>query len=183
MIGKKNTVSIIGFEDYAISKDGIVTSYKGSYPRELKASVVNPGYPIVILQNGNIKKKFYIHRLVAIYFIPNPNNLDTVNHINGIKTDNCLENLEWLSKKDNNKHAFNTGLQASRESRKSTKISNTELQNLYKDGHSGKFTCQELATKYNLSRAYVWELSIGKYNKEVIGLKPFNHVMVKGKRK
>ena len=130
---------------------------------------------IFLLSNGSKQVKFYIHRLIALNFIPNPNNLDTVNHINGIKTDNSIENLEWLSRADNIRHSFTAGLQPKREQRPYTKINNTDLINLYKDGHSGKYSIRELSVKYNLSKGYVGDLSRGLYNKE-LGLKPFNHI-------
>lgn len=53
-------------------------------------------------------KNFKVHRLVAMQFIPNPNNLSDVNHKNGIKDDNRVENLEWLSHSDNILHSFRT---------------------------------------------------------------------------
>ena len=51
-----------------------------------------------------------IHRLVAFAFIPNPNNLSDINHKDGNKENNCIENLEWISKSQNTLHAYQTGL-------------------------------------------------------------------------
>lgn len=69
------------------------------------------GYFKVVLSKNNKKTKFYIHRLVGEYILGNPTNEDCINHKNGIKTDNDPENLEWCSVADNNRHAFETGLQ------------------------------------------------------------------------
>lgn len=68
------------------------------------------GYKDIVFVKEKIKKHFYIHRLVAQAFIPNLLNKGTVNHINGIKTDNRVENLELMTSKENMQHAYNIGL-------------------------------------------------------------------------
>lgn len=64
--------------------------------------------------NDNKRKDYKIHRLVAEYFIENPDNLQVVNHIDGNKQNNYVNNLEWCTHSDNNYHAYKTGLSHSR---------------------------------------------------------------------
>jgi hypothetical protein len=68
------------------------------------------GYWKIILFSKNIQKSYYVHRLIAQAFIPNPNNMPCVNHINGIKTDNSISNLEWCTRSENIRHAYDNGL-------------------------------------------------------------------------
>ena len=73
---------------------------------ELKQGVDSYGYKKVAIFN---KRKF-VHRLLAITFIPNPENKPQVNHINGIKADNRLSNLEWATRSENIRHAYANNL-------------------------------------------------------------------------
>lgn len=85
---------------YIIHSDGQIWSVKRN--KFLKASVHQSGYTRICFN----KKDRFIHRLVAEAFIPNPNNFPMVNHINEIKSDNRVENLEWCNNRHNITHSL-----------------------------------------------------------------------------
>lgn len=104
-------VPIPEFADfYKISNDGKI--YSEHRKRLLKPKMSKVGYLYITLCNGRLQKTCRIHRLVALAFIPNPENKPTVNHINEIKTDNRVENLEWATTAEQNVHG--TRLQRAR---------------------------------------------------------------------
>ena len=98
---------------YEVSNTGKVRSMnynKTGEIRELKQKTDRYGYQTVILHIDGKQKYPTVHRLVAKAYIPNPSNLQQVNHISGIKSDNNVENLEWCTVSHNVKHAFDHGL-------------------------------------------------------------------------
>lgn len=96
---------IVGYEGlYQVSSNGVIRSlnYRGtSKEKILKPRLSSSGYYQVTLFKNGERKDFNVHRLVAMAFIPNPENKGCVDHINGIKVDNRAENLRWATYKEN----------------------------------------------------------------------------------
>jgi hypothetical protein len=103
-------VDIKGYEGlYKINRQGQIKRLKGYQASEDR--LITPidngrGYLGVGLCKNGKKKRVYIHRLMAETFISNPDNKKQVNHINGIKSDNRLENLEWATRSENQRHMY-----------------------------------------------------------------------------
>ena len=98
--------NIPNYEHYQISNIGRVRSYKNGKLKILDGYVQNTGYLTVSLNN----KKHSVHRLVAEVFIHKPSGKNVVNHKDGNKLNNSVDNLEWCTTKENIQHAFKTGL-------------------------------------------------------------------------
>lgn len=117
----KNAVRIPNYYPYWITKEGKVYSehiWNGKSVGEIKPKIVKPknrenttGYLRYSLQINGIPKAMLLHRLLALTFTPNPNNYPQVNHKDGNKLNNSLDNLEWCNNKQNQIHAHKLGLQ------------------------------------------------------------------------
>ena len=129
-------MNILGFDAYTISKDGVVTNTRTG--RILKQDLSAHKYPRVTLSQKGVIKRYFVHRLVATHYIPNHNNLPMVNHIDGCKMNNSVDNLEWVSCKENTIHAFKTGLRAGCERHWCAKMSNELVHKLCMEISSGK---------------------------------------------
>ena len=150
---------------YAITESGEVWAYpnpkKGRWKegRFLKTWLIGNGYKTVMLYKNLIPKKFLVHRLVALTYIPNSKNLPEVNHVDGNRLNNNLENLEWISVRDNHSHAWRNGLYDKNigQNHYRSKLSDKqikEVRNLYKKGIKGK----EIAERFNVSPSFIYRV-------------------------
>ena len=94
----------LSLDDYEITEDGQVINKR--FNRALKPQPNNKGYGRVMIG----KKFYFVHKLVAEKYVPNPFNKPQVNHIDGDKTNNHYTNLEWVTNSENREHAVKHGL-------------------------------------------------------------------------
>jgi hypothetical protein len=111
--------------------------------------------------------KYYVHRLVAQKYLSNPNNLPEVNHKNGIKDDNRVENLEWVTSLGNRQHAIENNLWGKNilDKRKLTEEQVNEIKEKYQ---FKKYTQKKLAEEYNVTRTVIYKIIKNKsYQKKL----------------
>lgn len=145
---------------YQVSNNGKVKSIKRDII--LKSSSNHKGYLYVILCKNNKSKVGRIHRLVAETFIPNPENKPQVNHINGIKADNNVNNLEWCTNTENLKHAFAIGLKTNvgNNNPRTRKINQYNLQGDFIKCWNSIY---DIEHTLNFSRSSIWRCCTAKF--------------------
>lgn len=126
---------------------------------DLKPSLTGDGYFQITLDNTTFK----VHRWVAETFIPNPDNKSQVNHINGIKTDNRVENLEWCTPRENVKHSYRTGLACNKgERHPRSKLTDSLVREFRERCEAGEKITQ-IAREYNLHHSTVQKAVRGNH--------------------
>jgi len=168
---------IAGYENlYRISNKGRVASYdktkiNGQFiqGRMKKFSVWSYYFRVSLVNSSGIQKWFMVHRLVAEAFIPNPDNKPIVNHKNGNKKDNTLENLEWATISENNQHAYDTGLNVSYKGEnvynaKLTTENVLQIKQMFKDGG---YLQREIAEMFNVKVSTIQNIKNGSHWKHI----------------
>ncbi len=150
---------IKGYEKHRVSSLGNIDNLSVWFSRD--------GYPKVSFYvKKKSPKKIFVHRLVAEQFIPNPENKPFINHINGIKTDNRVENLEWCTRSENDLHAYKIGLKnATGEKNGFAKLSQRQVLEIR--AFDGAYSRKELSGLYGISLQHLSGIINRKFWKHI----------------
>ena len=161
---------IQGYESlYQISNDGLVKSLhkifevgKGGFMEKeesiRKIAVSKKGYSVCELSVNGLRNTFQVHRLVAQAFIPNNDNKPQVNHIDGNKLNNNVENLEWCTNSENAIHAFKIGLKSRLfgEDNPNSKLNKTDIYAIRHLHYVNKKGNTEISKIFNVSKDTIY---------------------------
>ena len=164
---------ICGYEGlYKVSNFGRVKSLHFGREKLLKAGVSNTGYANVSLTKNKTKKNFHVHVLVAGAFLPNPEGKREVNHIDGDKTNNRVENLEWVTGSENTRHAIQNGQLKIKKGSQCHFAKLTDEQVRYIRAHyvarHREFGANALAKKFNVSPITIYDVISRRTFKDII---------------
>ena len=154
-----NIGNIRSIERYVNSKNKSIAFKKAKSIKSSKRG----DYISVKLSRENEEKTFSVHRLVALMFIPNPENKLEVNHIDGNKLNNFFSNLEWCTRSENEIHSYKNGLQSGRKGSKHhfTNLKEDDIIQMFLDLNKG-LTRKEISIKYGLSYSNTCKILKGR---------------------
>ncbi|MBQ3727123.1 MAG: NUMOD4 motif-containing HNH endonuclease [Selenomonadaceae bacterium] len=158
---------VVGYEGlYKVSNYGRVKSFQKNKPTILVGYRKREYYKARLSDN----KLVSVHKLVAQSFIPNPEDKPTVNHIDGNKLNNCVSNLEWATYSENNRHAYDTGLQKRGCERSTSKLTANQVRYIRENciPRDFKFGMHALARRFGVSYSTINSVYHGRSYKNVI---------------
>lgn len=150
---------IIGYEGYyQVSNFGNIKSLPGKwkkFEKILKLHTTRCGYYIIKLYKNTNCKIFTVHKLVALHFISNPNNLSEINHKNCIKIDNRDNNLEWVTHQQNIDHCVKNNLNPKGENNGTAKLNENQVLEIRRKYIPRIYSQRKLAKEYNIGRTAI----------------------------
>jgi hypothetical protein len=155
---------VVGYEGYyTVDTDGSVYSIKSK--KKLATIRMKSGYNYVHLHKNGVSKLLRLHRVVAETYIENPFGYTQVNHINGDKNDNSVDNLEWCTPEQNLMHAIKTGLKNMKgENNPSAKLKKYQIEEIRKKYIKGdrQFGTKGLAKQYGVTNVMIGKIVRGE---------------------
>ena len=165
------------FPQYGANKNGDICSFnfgKTGKTKKMKLYTDKDGYKYVILKNQGKRHKRFVHRIVLSCFVENEFNKPQVNHINGIRSDNRLENLEWVTAKENCIHSWKNGRKMSKKAIENSRINfsgeknpkskiNYEIVTEIREDRKNGLLLKEISPKYGLSVAQCSAICLNKF--------------------
>lgn len=148
--------------DRTVKRKGNGTSFSKGQIIKLQINK-RTGYCKVNLCKEGKSKTYEVHRLVAVEFLENSDNLPVVNHLNGVKTDNFVENLEWCTYKQNTQHAHDIGLV-------SPKVSIDDVRWI-KENYIARdefYGAESLSVMFNVSKGHIGNILCGQARKNIV---------------
>ena len=142
---------------YIVNEDGSVI---GTFGRVLKPKIAKTGYQEISIYIDGKPKTWLVHRLVATCYIPNPMNKPFVNHKDGVKTNNCVENLEWVTHQENMEHAKNNRLVWQGEDNANSTITDEQAEEICKLLEYGLRNI-DIRKQFNISKTIVASIRAG----------------------
>lgn len=156
---------IKGYEGlYQVSTFGRVKSFSKNKAKIMKPSVNTHGYLFCTLYQNQKSKRMSVHRLVAFAFITNSASKTQVDHINGMRFNNHVSNLRWVSAIENVNAAFQLGIQKSGVESHKAKLTNEQV--VFIRDNIGGLSCSQLAEKFNVSQSCISDAQLGKTFKD-----------------
>lgn len=156
--------NVLGFPGYWVNRKGEVLGKRG---KKLKLGTSSKGYPQITFETRQVHRCIKIHRLVAQYFVynDNPELKNQVNHIDGNKTNNNVNNLEWCTNQENNIHKMENGLNVTLYGENSgrSKLTNKQVIDIY----ISKEPYKKLIEKYNVSKSTISSIKCGRNWKQL----------------
>ena len=169
---------IEGYEGYQVSNLGNVRSLDRVVTRKngrtltIRGQPIKPqknhkGYLRVRLRKEKKEKALFVHRLTATGFIPNPKDKPQVNHLNGVKHDNNVCNLEWCTQSENSTHALTYGLMPVGEKHSNSILSSKQVISIKQLLRQKENSISDIARKFSVGISTVHDIKSGRQWKHI----------------